>query len=353
MEEIRGDLPESQPKQEPVKELESEEKATEQATEQGAEKTEQPQNGENDGKIRYGKDGLPLLDAQVLTPKQIRINFAIRWLLINVGLLMMASSVYFFQKQNGFTLGGVGGLAIVLTKKFPIISQAIYMLIINIGLLILSLVLLGKKYTIKTAYCSLMYTFETWLFEEFIPLNGPMTEQPLLELVYAIMLLGIGGALIFNCGASSGGTDIVALILKKYAKLNVGMGSLIADIAVISFSISTFPIEITLFSILGLFVKSFMIDGVIENISLKKCVTIITTHPEVISEYILKKMQHGYTIYNAEGGFTGAPKKIILTVCRRTEVLKLKNQIKIVDPEAFVIITNTNEILGKGFGTSG
>lgn len=300
-------------------------------------------------------------DAIKLTPAQKRMRTLLRWLLMTGGILMMAVSVYFFQTPNNFTLGGVAGIALLLADataaSAPFMTQGVYIAIINVFLLALGLAVLGKQCTIRTIYCSLLYTLAIWVFEQLFGPDGqpvklplPMTDQPFMELCYAILLFGLGGALVFNCGSTSGGTDIIALILKKYTKLNVGIALMLIDFVVVCISFATFTIQSALYSLLGLFAKSFLLDSVIESIGKTKYITIITSHPELISEYILKVINHGYTAYDAEGGYTGEPKKVMVTVCKRSEALKLKQQVKAVDPSAFVIITDANEILGKGFG---
>lgn len=298
---------------------------------------------------------------KILTKKQRIQRTAIRWSLLVVGIFMMSCSVYFFQTPNSLTLGGIAGIAIIIYSFLPasvgaVLTQGVLMVIINVILLIIGLIVLGKQCTVRTIFCSLAYTGIIWLFEYFNVIGlitggkATLTDQPLLELVYAILLFGIGGALIFNCGASSGGTDIIALILKKYTSLNVGMALMLIDMVIVLISFYTFTVTSALFSLLGLFTKSFLLDSVIESISKTKCITIITENAEIISEYILKVINHGYTVYDAEGGYTGAEKKVIITVCKRSEALKLKIKIHEVDPTSFVIITDANEILGKGFG---
>ena len=152
------------------------------------------------------------------------------FLLINLGVLMLAAGVYFFKAPNGFATGGVSGIAIVLAKiPFSIslgITKSIYMLVINVILLILGVLILGKKCGFLTIYCSLMLSIENLLFETFIPIEyisgqSTLSGHPLLELVYAVLLTGIGSAILFKNKASSGGTDIVALILKKHSNLNM------------------------------------------------------------------------------------------------------------------------------------
>ena len=296
---------------------------------------------------------------KVLPKAQKRKKIAVKCLLLNIGIIMMSASVYFFQTPNNFTLGGVAGIAILLSNLIPIefFSQAVIMAIINVFLLILGLIILGKQCTVLTIYCSLLYTGLIWLLELVLPIemltggSATLTDQPFLEMVYAILLFGVGGALVFNCGASSGGTDIIALILKKFTKINVGMALMIIDLMVVCVSIITFnSVTTALFSFMGLFAKSFLLDGVIESIGKTKYITIITKHPDEIGKFILEVINHGYTKYDAEGGYTNEKKKVLVTVCKRSEALKLKTSVKNMDPEAFLIITDANEILGKGFG---
>ncbi|MDE6597169.1 MAG: YitT family protein [Clostridia bacterium] len=305
---------------------------------------------------------------KVLTKAQQRKRTAIRWALMVVGIILMSISVYFFQIPYNFVLGGVGGIAIMLASVVqPLVSwltPAVIMLFINVFLLILGFIILGKSCTFKTAFCSLLYTGLILFFEKVVPLDHPVTAvvdkagnivsegQPFLELCIAILLFGVGGAIIFNCGASSGGTDIIALILKKFTKINVGVSLLIVDLIVCSVSIFTVgSVAISLYSFLGLFARTFLLDGIIESFGKTKYITIITQKPDEISEYILNVIQHGYTMYDAEGGYTHEKKKVMITICKRGEALRLKAKVKAFDPEAFVIITDANEILGKGFAS--
>lgn len=268
---------------------------------------------------------------------------------LNLGILMMSVGIYFFKATNGFATGGVSGISILLAKLFPVISQATYMLIINVVLLILGVIILGKKCGALTFYCSLMMSAENWLFEYFIGLSAPLTEHTLLELVYAVGLTGIGAAIIFKCNASSGGTDIVALILKKYTHMNVGEALLISDLVIAASTIFIYGIEAGLFSLLGLFAKVFVVDDLLDSMNMCKAFTIITTKPNEIDDFIMKEMHHGATIHNANGAYSGEEKKIIITVCKRTEALRLRRKVKEIDPHSFIIITKTSEIMGKGF----
>jgi len=281
---------------------------------------------------------------------------AVYFTFLNIGILLMAVGIYFFKAPNGFATGGVSGISIILANVFTVLTQAQYMMIINILLLIIGIFVLGKECGALTVYCSLMLSLENALFEFLLPLDAPLTSYPILELVYAVLLTGVGSAIIFKCKASSGGTDIAALILKKYTNMNVGTALLCTDflIAAATFlkfdngNISLAP-ETALFSLLGLFAKVFVVDDIIDLINLCKSFTIITTEPGPINEYIIKTIKHGATSYPAEGIYTGAKKTVIITVCRRSEAIRLRHFVESVDPHAFIIITKTSEIMGKGF----
>lgn len=212
------------------------------------------------------------------------------FLLITFGTFIFAIGIYFFKFPNNFSTGGVSGISILLGRIFPSFSTADIMWIINIILLIVGFIILGRGFGVLTVYCSMLLSFLTWLFEKVIPLSKPLTDQPFLELCYGMMLPAVGSAILFNCNASSGGTDIVAMILKKYTSLDIGKALLVSD-ALIAFSATfVFDIRTGLFSLLGLAIKAFMVDSVIEGINLCKYFSIVTTHPEEICDYIIHKM---------------------------------------------------------------
>ena len=281
------------------------------------------------------------------TDKRELLSRVITFLVMNIGTLCLAAGVYFFKSPNNFATGGVSGISILLANYVPL-KQSDLMMIINAALLVVGFIFLGKGCTIKTIYCSLVYSAENMLFERLIPMNGPMTGQPFMELVYAMLLTGVGSAIIFNCRASSGGTDIVALILKKFTKIHTGRALLVSDLAIAccAFLVS---VEAGLYSILGLFAKAFIIDGVIESIGKSKCLTIITTMPDEIGSYIIDVMKRDYTRYDATGGYTKNDKTVLVCVCKRGEALNIKSMVKKTDPASFVIITDATEIVGKGF----
>ena len=270
------------------------------------------------------------------------------FVIMTMGCVLLAIGVYFFKIPNGFATGGVTGIGTVLAKITPI-SAGTWIWGLNVLLLLLGFIFLGKGNGLKTVYCSMLYSALTYVFEIVVPLSEPLSNQPLLELVYAMLLTSIGSAFIFNADASSGGTDITALILKKYTSLDVGKALLTVDFVVAASSFLVFDIQTGLFSLLGLFAKAFIVDAVIDNLNTCKYFVVITDKREEISQFIIETLHHGVTVSFAVGEYTKQDKAMIHTVCKRVEAIKLRNKIKELDPKAFIIITTSSEIIGRGF----
>lgn len=280
-----------------------------------------------------------------------KLHTLLEWFEMTGGSLLLAAGVYFFKVPNGFSFGGVSGISTLLGKVIPWtwVTPGMLMFGLNVVLLLAGFLIIGKDTGIRTAFCSLTYSGMTWVFERIAKLEKPLTDQPFLEFVYAILLTGIGSAIMFHCRASSGGTDIVALILKKYTSLDVGKALLCSDCLIAAAAFLVFGLETGLFSVLGLFAKAFLIDGVIENLSVCKSFMIITAHPEPVVAYILNVMRHSATTLNACGEYTHQELKAVITVCRRAEAVRLRRFLKETDPAAFVIVESTSEIIGRGF----
>ncbi len=274
------------------------------------------------------------------------------WAVLNAGIFSMSLGVYLFEAPNEFVMGGISGVSILLshyiTPHVPFLTQPVILAIFNVFLLLIGFIFLGRGVTFKTIFCSLVYSFEVWILSYLFPIKAPLTDQRLLEAVYSVLLIGLGCAIMFHCGASSGGSDIIALIVKKYTNLNIGNAVIISDLAVSCLAFF-FGAESGLLSILGLLLRAFVVDGIIENIAKTKYVTIITDNPDVVSKIIIEDINRGFTKYKAEGGYTGKERTVIITVCRRAQAVFLKTKLHEVDPTAFTIITDANEILGKGF----
>jgi uncharacterized membrane-anchored protein YitT (DUF2179 family) len=271
-------------------------------------------------------------------------------LLITLGVELVVFGVYFFKFPNNFSIGGVTGLAVLLSSLLgPTISSGTVVFVINMILLVIGYMTLGRSFGNKTAYGSILMSASLSLLEVIAPMKAPLTNEPILELAFAVLLPAVGAALLFNIGASTGGTDIVALMLKKYSNIDIGRSLFYTDLLLTLSAFLVFNIQTGLLSLLGLLIKSTMVDTIIENLNLHKYFTIICEHPKPINNYILNSLHRSATIFDAKGAFSDKDKKIILTVLNRSQAVQLRKFIKQEEPEAFILITNTSEIVGRGF----
>ena len=285
----------------------------------------------------------------VVPDKQGALRIIKEYALLTLGTVIMVLGTYFFKFPNNFSTGGVTGMAVVLYRYFPMISRADFMMVINVALLVLGLLVFGRNFAGKTVYVSLLMSVLTSVLERAVPLTAPMTNQPLLELIFAVSLPAVGSAILFNLDASSGGTDIVAMVLKKYSSLDIGKALLCSDLVITLMACVAFGMETGLFSILGLVMKSLLVDMVLENINTHKYFHIITTKPVEIERFITQNLKRGATELHGEGVYTHENRTVVLTVMSRHEAVLLRKQVKQIDPSAFVLIMNTGEIVGKGF----
>lgn len=271
------------------------------------------------------------------------------WALMTLGTALVALGVYCFKFPNHFSTGGVSGLGVVLGALIPNFTPGNIITIINILFLILGFTVLKGSFGVKTVYCSLLFSGLLDLFERVWPLTEPFTDQPLLELFFAVLLPALGSGILFNIGASTGGTDIAALILKKYTAMDTGMALLCSDVLIAAGTFLVFDTATGLFSILGLVLKSTLVDTVIESLNRKKSFTVITTSPREVCDYITHTLKRGATVWQGKGAYTDADHWIILTALNRGQAVLLRNYVKTVDPHAFFVISNSSEIFGKGF----
>lgn len=268
--------------------------------------------------------------------------------LLTVSTLIMAVGTYFFKFTNNFTFGGITGLAVLVADKTSI-SASDFSFIVNMLLLVLGFVVLGKKFAAKTAYCSILLSVTLSTLERVCPMDHPLTDQTMLELCFAIALPALGSAILFNIGSSSGGTDIIAMILKRYSSFDIGKALLMTDIMITVAGCFVFDIKTGLYSFLGLTIRSFMIDNFIEGFNLSKYFNVVCDEPEPICDYLVHELNRSATVVRAQGAFSGKDKYIVFTVLSRPQAVRLRNFIKENQPSAFMLISNTSEIIGKGF----
>lgn len=268
--------------------------------------------------------------------------------MLTASTLLIAFGTYFFKFTNNFTFGGITGLAVLIAKT-GLISASDFNLIMSMILLLIGLIILGKKFAAKTAYCSILLSVALSALERICPMDGPLTEQPMLELCFAIALPALGSAILFNIGASSGGTDIIAMILKKYSSFDIGRALILSDALITTAGFFIFNVETGLYSVLGLAIRSFMIDNFIESFNLSKYFNVVCDNPDPICDFIVNTLSRSASVCHAKGAYSGNDKYIIFTALNRMQAVRLRNFIRQNDPKAFILISNTSEIIGKGF----
>ena len=278
-----------------------------------------------------------------LIPKRV-----MEYIIITFAVVLMDVGIYVFKFPNNFSFGGVSGMAVVFSHFIPMTSAQIN-LVINLILLVIGFIILGRDFGVKTAYVTVVSSLLLNVFEKVFPMEKALTGNIMLELCFAIALPALGSAILFNIGSSSGGTDIIAMILKKYSSFNIGPALMLSDLLITIAGFFIFDIKTGLYSLLGLTIRSFMVDTFIENFNLSKYFNVVCDDPEPICDFIVHELNRSASIFHATGAYSGQDKAIVLTALNRTQAVRLRNFIKITDPKAFILISNTSEIIGKGF----
>lgn len=270
------------------------------------------------------------------------------FLLLNFGLAVLAAGVHFFKAPNNFAFGGTSGISILISS-LTTFNVGTAMLIVNALLVVVGLIFLGPKRMGVTIYSSMALSVFVDLFERIWPMDAPFTNDTFLELCYAVILPALGSAIVFNIGASSGGTDIVAMILSDKTSIEIGKALLLSDFLIALAAGGLYGVRTGLYCILGLLAKAFVVDGVIENINIRKKITIVSSKPDEILDFIMHDLNRGATVYTAHGAFSGKDEQVITTVLGRRQAVLLRNHIRRVDPRSFITIVNSSETIGKGF----
>lgn len=264
--------------------------------------------------------------------------------LLFLGSLIIAVSFNVFYAPNQVAAGGVSGISIIVEHLLGI-QPAFTQWGLNIPIFIAGIWLLGKQYGVKTFIGSILLPLLILLTTGLPALK----DNLLLASIYGGILLGVGVGLVFRGRASTGGTDLVAQMIHKFTGLSLGACLALIDGLVIISAGVVFSLEKALYALIGLYVTSKTINIVQVGFGYSKSAFIISSKNEDIKEAILKELDRGVTKLQAVGGFTGSERVILMTVVSQTEVSKLKDLVKRKDPDAFVILSDTNEVLGQGF----
>lgn len=268
-----------------------------------------------------------------------------RYINFILGCLLVAVSYNLFLASNNIVSGGIGGVAIILNHLTGI-HNSLVMLIFNILLLILSYFLLGKEKTKATILGSLLLPLFIELTSHINVWLELDTSQLLVSSVFGGVLYGFGLGMIFKAGFTTGGTDILNQIIAKYAKVGMGKAMLFCDGSIVLLSGLVFGPTRVMYAIMVLYIISYISDRVILGVSDSKAFYIITDKEELIKEYILKVLNHGVTIFNAQGGYKKDNQTVLMCVLPTKDYYRLKTGITEIDNDAFVVVTDAYEVFG-------
>ena len=266
------------------------------------------------------------------------------FLLITVGTIIVGASVFFFMLPSHISVGSISGLAIVISHFLPLPVSAITM-VLNVALLIVGFLFVGKEFGGKTVYTSILLPTFIGILEHLFPDQKSIMGDPFFDMVFYVFVVSIGLALLFNANASSGGLDIVAKLLNKFLRMELGTAMTASGmVAALSSALVASP-RIVLISILGTWLNGIVLDKFIFGATIKKRVCIISKKEEEVRQFILKNLHSGATIYEAVGAFNMEPRREIITIVDKAEFLKLMNFIEKLDSEAFITIYDVNKII--------
>lgn len=272
-----------------------------------------------------------------------------RFLLINLGIVSLAFALYFFLNPSNLAVGGSSGIALIISNLLPNISYSLILAIINISLFIIAFIVLGKDFSGYTLYSSIALSLIISVFERLFPMAQPFTHDVLINLIFGILICGVGMGIVFNQNASTGGTDIIAKIINKYTHIDIGKSLLIVDFLVTLFAGFVFGPRLGMYSLLGVIINSFVIDTMIAGFNTKMNLIIISDKYEMVNNYIIKTMDRGTTIYHATGGYSQEDIKVINSIVDRSEYIKIRDYVKSIDPKAFIAVSHISEVEGEGF----
>ena len=279
--------------------------------------------------------------------KEISAKFDIKsFIRMNIGLIVVALGLHVFLMPSDLAAGGVAGASMVIHKLVPRLPVGVIMLMFNAVLFVLAFMTLGSRFSGFTIYNSLMLSALISGLEIIMPISQPLVDNLSLSLVYGIVIQAVGMAIVFNEGASTGGTDIIAAIINKYISIDIGKALFMSDFIIAIGAALVFNLELGLYAFLGTIINSLVIDKVIAGVNTKVEMLIISTKQKEIQEYIAVDIYRGVTIIHGEGGFSGNPLKIINTVVSRREYIKIKKAAMEIDPQAFIWTNMVNEVHG-------
>ena len=265
------------------------------------------------------------------------------FLMITWGTAIVAAAVFFFMLPSHVSVGSGAALAMVLSNFIPL-SVSTITLIMNIFLLIIGFLLVGPEFGIKTVYCSILMPLIMGLFEILFPDFQSITQDPLLDVVCYILVVGAGLAILFPRNASSGGLDIVAKIMNKYLRMDMGKAMSVSGIVVALSSALCYEPKIVVLSVLGTYLGGQVVDQFIFGMNIKRRVCVISDQLDQIVSFVLHDLHSGATLNEIIGAYDNTPRREMIAIVDKQEYRQLMDYVRKVDPKAFVTIYSVSDM---------
>ena len=264
-------------------------------------------------------------------------------LTISLGTLIVAMAVYFFMLPSHVSVGSGAALAMIISNFVPLPVSAITF-ILNIALLIIGFFLIGSEFGAKTVYCSVLMPAYMAVFEGLFPDFQSITQDPILDVLCYTLVVGVGLSILFTSNASSGGLDIVAKIMNKYLRMELGKAGSVAGIAVALSSAFCYDSKTVVLSVLGTYFGGLIVDRFIFGLNIKRRVCVISPKMDEIVQFLLHDLHSGATINEIIGAYDNTVRREVITIVDKQEYRRLMDFVRRVDPKAFVTVYSVNEI---------
>ena len=262
---------------------------------------------------------------------------------ITFGTAIIAAAVYFFMIPGNLTPGSAAAVALLLSNVIPL-PVSMITLVLNLSLLLVGILLIGPEFGAKTIYTSVLMPLIMRIYELAFPNIVSINQDPLLDMLCYAVVVSIGLAIVFNCNASSGGLDIVAKLMNKYLRMEMGKAMSLSGMLVCCAAVLFYDLKIVIISILGTYFSGLVVDYIIFGMNIKRRVCILSSKHEEILNYILHDLHSGASLYEAIGAYDKSVRTEIVTIVDKQEYSKLMTYMQKTDPKAFITVYSVNEV---------
>lgn len=262
---------------------------------------------------------------------------------ITVGTVIIAAAVFFFMLPSHVSVGSASALAMVISNFVPLPVSAITF-ILNAVLLLIGFLLLGREFGVKTVYASILMPAVMRIFELIFPDFQSLNQDAVLDVLCYTLVVGVGLALLFSCGASSGGLDIVAKLMNRYLRMDLGQAMSLSGMLVALSSALCYDKKTVVLSVLGTYFGGIVVDHFIFGINIRRRVCIISSKADEIIGFILNTLQTNASIYSATGAYDNVTRREIIVIVDKQEYKQLMDFMRKTDPDAFMTVYSVSKI---------